>query len=308
MKVLFNYNGQYKIKNSSAVALGTFDGIHIGHQELIMLLEKQKAKGYNTVIYTFINHPMTVLQAEKAPLQLMTVKEKIKELSKYKIDFLILNPFNDELKIKSRDQFLLELIDNLNAKSIITGFNHRFGSKGLGDTDYLRTRSKEQGFELMTVEPVKLGENIVSSTLIRDLVASGKVREAATMLGRPYKLTGKVVKGFGLGRKLGFPTANMRYPKNKQIPGLGIYAVECKLSNRTYMGVTSIGYNPTFDRKEISIETYIMDFNEDIYGKDLSVSFIEKIRDEIKFASKEELSEQINKDVFTARKLIYKIR
>lgn len=308
MKVVFNYDGNYKIKKPVAIALGTFDGIHIGHQELIKSLQEQKKKGFDTVVYTFLTHPMALLSPDNTPPQIMQLREKIKVFSDFGIDHLVLNPFDSEFKNQSHEQFLSNLLEHFNVQSIIVGFNFRFGNKGIGDTEYLRMAAEKFAFDLVSIDPVNRNDLVVSSSLVRTLISAGQVRDASLILGRPYQLAGKVVRGFGRGKKLGFPTANIEYTSNKLIPKIGIYAVECWLGNISYKGVTSIGYNPTFEGKNISVETYIIDYSEEIYGRRIIIHFIDRIRDEIKFNNPEELSRQIEKDVTTAINMIYKIR
>jgi len=306
MQVIFNIDGKHSSSRQSAIALGTFDGIHLGHRELIRHLNEQKKLGLTTIVYTFLSHPMSRLAPGSTPDQIMLLKEKIIAFSRLGIDTLVLNPFSDEFLHQSHEEFLQRLVSSYNVKTLIVGFNFRFGFKGQGDTGYLEEASRRYGFDLICVPPVKLDGRIVSSTLVRSLVAEGYVEDAAHALGMPYTIAGKVIKGFGRGTLLGFPTANIARPMQKVIPKPGVYAVICKVEGNFYRGVANVGFNPTFEGNSLSIETHLVDFKGSLYGKRMRVYFMKRIRDEVKFDSPEELKDQIKADVTKANNLIYK--
>lgn len=305
MQVIFN-NGQYRDNNPSAIALGTFDGIHLGHRKLISELGQQKKhNGYKTIIYTFQTHPMRILAPEKAPSQIMLLSEKIRGFSELDVDTLVINPFNHSFLHQTPQTFLNQLLDHFNVKVLIVGFNYRFGYKGMGDIEFLYKVAHIKGFELICVPPVKREGQVISSSLIRTLISNGNVEEAACLITKPYTIRGKIIHGFGRGRNMGFPTANIKVPAHKTIPKPGVYLTKCFLGNRIFWGVTSVGINPTFSQETLNIETYILDFREDIYDKILKVSFLEHLRDEIKFNSVEDLIVQMKLDVQNAKYLIY---
>ncbi len=306
MQVIFNIDGKHSLNTKSAIALGTFDGIHLGHRELIRQLNEQKTSGLTTMVYTFLSHPMSRLAPESVPDQIMLLKEKIITFSRLGIDTLVLNPFSDEFLRQTHEEFLLSLLGSYNVKTLIVGFNFRFGYKGRGDAEYLEQASKRYGFDLICVPPVKLDDRIVSSTLVRSLITEGQVEEASRALGMPYSIAGIVVKGLGRGTLLGFPTANMVLPSRKVMPKPGVYAVLCKVGGNYYKGAASIGFNPTFDGDSLSFETHLLDFRGSLYGKRIRVYFIKRIRDEVRFSSTEELKEQIKTDVAMVNNLIYK--
>ena len=310
MRVIFNYDRSYRTSLPSAIALGTFDGIHLGHRQLINeLLDKKKTYGYQTIVYTFLNHPLQVLKPETAPPQIMLVKEKIKEFSDLGIDVLVLNQFDESLLRQSPGEFLNQLTHNLNVKSLIVGFNYRFGYRGEGDCAFLERESKLMGFDLTCVPPVQKDDLVISSTLIRSKITQGDVEEAACLLSRPYSISGTIVHGHGRGRNLGYPTANIKYSSQKVLPKPGVYLTRCSLSNEVeYWGVTSIGSNPTFSGDETTIETYLLNCNRDLYGRSMKVSFLSFIREEKTFNTVEGLVSQISRDVKMAKMLIYKYR
>ncbi|HHY81066.1 MAG TPA: bifunctional riboflavin kinase/FAD synthetase [Clostridiales bacterium] len=310
MQVIFNYDRSYRTSLPSAIALGTFDGIHLGHRQLINeLLIKKKKYGYQTIVYTFLNHPLEVLKPETAPQQIMLVKEKIKEFSNLGIDILVLNLFDDCFLHQTPNEFLDQLTDNFNIRSIIVGFNFRFGYKGAGDREFLDKEAKLRGLDLVCVPPVEKDGQLISSTLIRNKITHGYVEEASVLLSKPYSISGTIVHGHGRGRKLGFPTANIKYSAKKVLPKPGVYLTQCWLRHEGfYWGVTSIGSNPTFSGNSMNIESYLLNCHQDLYGKSMKVYFLSFLREEKAFDTAEGLKRQISRDVKLAKKLIYKYR
>ena len=308
MRVIFNYDRYYRTSRSCAIALGTFDGIHKGHRRLIAELKKQKERyGRQTIVYTFLTHPLQVLAPEKAPSHIMLLDEKIKEFSGLGIDVLVLNSFDDFFLHQTPRVFMDHLYEKYKVKALVVGFNFRFGYKGMGDRSFLETEAGERGLDLICVPPVRFEDQIVSSTLIRGFLSDGRVEEAARMLSKPYSIGGKIIHGYGRGKNMGFPTANLRFSNQKVIPKPGVYLTRCRLKGKQELlwGVTSVGWNPTFLTNRINIETHLLDFDGDLYDRVLTISFLVHLRDEMKFEKISDLVDQIQQDVKNAKKLIY---
>lgn len=309
MQVIFNYDRNYGTSKPCAIALGTFDGIHLGHRQLITELEQQKElHGLQTLVYTFLTHPLQVLAPDKAPSRLMLLGEKIKEFSSLGVDTLVLNPFDDFFMHQTPRLFLDQLYEKYNMKALVVGYNFRFGYKGTGDTSFLEKESAKRGLKLIIVQPVMYKEQVVSSTLIRSMIADGLVKEAADMLTKPYSISGKVIHGYGRGRGLGFPTANLQFSSQKAVPRPGVYLTRCRLNRQLHWGLTNVGWNPTFDDNRFHIETYILDYEGNLYGRPLTVFFLERMRDEMKFDNPADLANQMRQDLRNAKKLIYNFR
>lgn len=287
----------------SYIALGSFDGIHKGHMslidKLISLSEKHNCK---SVVYTFKNHPREIIKKNNKINLLMdnTTKEKI--LQNKKVDLVYFQEFNDEFMKLSPEEFIKFLKDKFYVKGIVVGFNYRFGYKNMGDTDLLKKFSKKYDYELIVMPPYLYEDRIISSTSIRKDLLDGKIEEANKMLGRPYMLEGKVIHGRQIGRTIGFPTANLEYNKKSLLPKEGVYFTAVYVNNNIYRGITNIGNNPTVNGVCVTVETYILDFNSDIYSNDIKVCFIKRMRDMHKFKDINGLKEQLETDKNSARK------
>ena len=283
--------------NDNFVALGSFDGLHLGHLSLINKV-KEVAKDSNgkSMVFTFKNHPRDILKKNDKIKLLMSNSEKIKILEENEIDILVFKDFDNDIMKMSPEDFIKWLCLNYNIKGIVVGFNFRFGYKNSGDIDLLSKLQEKYQYKLYVMDPFIFKDEVVSSTRIRNEVLQGNVKNSLEMLSRPYMTKGTVVHGKKLGRTLGFPTANIKIYDNKIIPGKGVYYTNVQVNDEIFKGITSIGNNPTVKGREITIETYILDFNSDIYDEDINLFFIEKIRNEIKINSLEELKEQLNKD------------
>lgn len=296
-------NPMYKREKryDTAVALGNFDGIHIGHQYLLKdNIEKAKCKNLKPSVLIFRNHTKTILKKERnSGVDIITsFEEKIKILEDLGIEIVFVMDFDEKIMKLPPDMFIDEiLLDKLNVRLITVGFDYRFGYKAQGDSKYLREVGKLKGFDVNIIEPIYVEGEIVSSTAIRNLIIEGNIEKANKLLGRKYCLTGTVVSGSNRGRNLGFPTANIDLSNRYVVPKTGVYKTYTYVGNSRLLSLTNIGYNPTFDEKELKIETYILDFDENIYGSTIKVEFIEFIRDDIKFNSAEELKAQIKKDL-----------
>lgn len=279
------------------IVLGNFDGLHIGHMELIKnTVKNAKLNNLKSMVYTFENHPLSIVNQKLAPKLIINNETKLKFLEQLHIDIVNLVPFDkDYMNIEPVD-FINLLIKHYNVKSITVGFNFKFGKNNLGDVKLLKKLSNELNFNLFVIEPIKINNNIISSTYIRSLISNGKINEANGLLYNNFFLEGKVVQGKHLGSKLGFPTANILVDNNMLVPQKGVYYTKTLYNGKEFKSITNVGWCPTVDGKHFTIETNILNFNENIYNKNLKINFIKKIRDEFKFNNVSELVNQINKD------------
>lgn len=279
------------------IALGSFDGLHLGHLSLVRkvksLAKENKSK---SIVFTFKNHPRRFININNKIELIMTNEEKIDVLQKEGIDILAFKDFDAKMMKMMPDEFINWLCKTYNVKGIVVGFNFKFGYKNLGNVELLKKFEKEYRYKLYVMEPFKSEGKIISSTTIRKELVDGNVRKAFNMLSRPYMLSGKVIDGKKLGRTIGFPTANLEINKQKVIPKKGVYYTNVKINEKIFKGITSVGNNPTVNGQELTVETYILDFSNDIYGKEINIYFIDRIRDEIKFNDIHELIEQLKKD------------
>lgn len=303
--IILEDNFKAKLEYKTYIALGSFDGLHLGHMELInKTLELAKKNNVKSMVYTFKNHPLSIINKEKVPRLLMDNETKLHMLERLGIDIVNLANFDVEYMKISPEAFIENMVKHYNIKGLIVGFNYRFGYKNCGGIDLLKEYSKKLDFELHVIESVTYEGEVVSSSRIRGLLNDGCVKEANKMLIFPYRLQGEIIKGKQLGRTLGFPTANLKYDNNFQILSTGVYYTAIEYDNRLYKGITSVGFNPTIEPvgDSITIETYILDFDKYIYGENISVYFISRMRSEIKFNSLEELVSQLKKDKEYAEK------
>ena len=295
---LINIENYEETRFSTAIALGNFDGVHIGHQQLIKkLINISKLRGLKSSVLLFKNHTRTLVDSV-GPLLLSTFEQKSRFIENLGIDIVYNMPFNDDIRKLSPDEFFVEiLINRLNVKTIVVGIDYRFGYKASGDTNTLLKLGEKYGVEVIIFNPIYFEGNIVSSSRIRQSILNGDMNKANQMLGRDYSIIGKVVKGKELGSKLGFPTANIVPEINYVIPKYGVYSTETIVDNKIYLSATSVGYNPTFAENSIKIESHIIDFNKNIYNRNIELLFIEYLRDEIKFDSVDLLKEQVFADI-----------
>ena len=289
-----------------AVTLGNFDGVHLGHKALFAVLERVKKK-YDavSVAFSFKPHPLEVLTGV-CPPKLNTEKDKEALIKKMGADYLLHCPFTRELAALSPSEFVKKiLIDGLNAKEVVVGYNYTFGDKGSGNAQTLVDLCAEYDCHVTVVPPVQTRLGVVSSTLIRSKVQAGEIEEASELLGYCYQLKGKVVKGLQLGRKLGFPTANIRLEPNMQLPKYGVYACYSAFEGRMVKSVVNVGLRPTInDNIEPTVESNLLNFSGNLYGKKMTVFFVEQLRPEQKFDGLEALKNQIAKDAQTAEKIL----
>lgn len=300
MKVIFGSAVNLNLVGPYACALGFFDGVHIGHQKLIETLKDISNKNnLKSMVFTFENHPMTLLNKGCAPKLITDNNTKTKVFEKLGIDVLVYCDINKGFLNTRAQSFVKDiLIGNLNVNAVIAGFNFRFGFKGEGNSNYLLSCGKKLGIDVNIVNPVYMDGKLVSSTTIREFLRLGNVAMANSFLGRPYSIRGKVVHGEKRGRGMGFPTANICFDENLAIPDNGVYVTKVDTGSGVFdkIGVTNIGHNPTFGANPKSIETHILDFDDDLYEKELNIEFYERIRGEMTFKSPSELTDQVNRD------------
>lgn len=310
MKVYTNIEDFKDVKNP-VVTTGTFDGVHLGHQKIITRLkEAAKESDGETVLLTFYPHPRMVLFPDDNELKLLnTQQEKIELLEKYGVDHLIIYPFTKEFSRLTSVEFVRNiLVNKIKTKHLIIGYNHHFGRNREGSFEHLKEYGPVYGFEVEEI-PAKDIEHIeISSTKIRKALQTGDVKAATAFLGHFYSLSGKVIEGLKLGRTIGYPTANIIVEdKYKLIPADGIYAVKIKQDDTIYGGMLSIGNNPTVEGKGRSIEVNIFDFDKTIYGQEVTIYFVERLRDEVKFSNLEELKKQLVKDKVNSSRLLTEV-
>jgi len=291
--------------SNSVITLGNFDGIHIGHQELVsMVIRRAKELKGQSMVVTFRPHPLKILAPEKCPPLISIYEEKIRLLEKLGIDVLVKIPFSLDFAAMTPRDFVKDILCGLlGAKEIFVGYNYRFGRGREGTTETLKKMGEEFGFSVNEVEQISHNGKAVSSTAIRQLLKDGRVEDAADLLGRPYALIGIVVHGDSRGRQLGFPTANI-VSRHVIIPSDGVYAVKVAARDRCYDGVANIGFRPTFDKQTLAIEVHLFDFDEDLYGEEVTLFFLSKIREERKFESADALIRQISKDIEEAKSIL----
>lgn len=295
-------------QRSTVITQGTFDGVHLGHQKiLIKVCQSAKKRDMLSTLLTFYPHPRLVLNPENNELKLLTTLEEKQELlEEIGIDRLVVLPFTKEFSRIEPHAFVRDiLIDKLKMKHFIIGYDHRFGKNREGSIKSLRLLSNAFNFTLNEIPALDVEESIISSTKIRNHLLVGKVQEAAKLLGRTYSLTGTVVKGREQGRVLGYPTANISV-KNpyKLIPSNGVYAVRVNVNAQEYNGMMNIGDNPTFQDAKWSCEVYIFEFNQDIYDQEIQVHFVDRLRDEVKYNRVEQLTKQLRQDEIHAKKVL----
>ena len=299
----------YDEDKRSVVTIGTFDGIHLGHQEILSRLIKfSKNKDLNSVVLTFFPHPRIILNKYNEVKMIDTLDEKIIHLNEIGIDSLIIHPFDRNFSLLSANQFIKDfLVDKLKIKHIIIGYDHRFGKGREASVTDLKNYANDYDFTVEEIKAQEIEKITVSSTKIRNSINQGDIKTTEKYLGRYFNLTGKVVKGDGLGKKINYPTANIFIEETyKIIPKDGVYLVETIIKDKLFKGMMNIGHRPTIGTKNKSIEVHLFNFNEDIYGQVISIKMISKIRDEKKFSSIQALKEQLVKDENYCLKLINK--
>jgi riboflavin kinase/FMN adenylyltransferase len=299
LKIHENIHELAPIKNP-VITIGTFDGVHIGHQAIFNRMKEEASKiGGETVVITFHPHPRIVLGYDNSQLRFINRQsKKIELLEKAGVDHLIILKFTKEFSLKTSDEFIKEMvIDIIQPKIIVIGHDHHFGKNREGNFELLSSYAKLFDFRVIKVEAQSVDNITVSSSKIRKLLEQGNVHDANLLLGYTYSITGKVVKGKSIGKDIGFPTANIETgDEYKLIAAVGVYACLIDYKGKTYKGMSNIGFRPTIDHGALTIEVNIFDFNQQIYGEEITIYFVERLRNEIKFDSLEALTEQLKKD------------
>lgn len=297
----------FKSTQKTIVTLGTFDGMHIGHQAILNKLKLQKKiYGYQTVVLTFFPHPRMVLKTDTKISLLNTIDERVALIDSFGIDCLVVQEFTQEFANLSAEEFVKSiLVDQFNIGKIIIGYDHRFGKNRSADIHDLIEFGNKYHFDVEQISAEELNDVSVSSTKIRNALTNGDVALAKTYLGYPYMVSGKVVAGKQLGRTIGYPTANIQVAEDyKLIPAIGVYVVGVTVKGANYYGMLSIGTNPTVGGTEKTIEVFIFDFNDTIYNEEISVQFLTKIRNEEHFPSVDVLIDALKNDEIFSRNYI----
>lgn len=311
MKVICSSLRWRQTTQGLGIALGNFDGVHLGHQAILKkMCRAVRQKGWKSAVYTFDPHPAKILAPKSAPPLLQTLEQKLAFFRRLGLDFVILEKFDAKFSRLPARQFLQKiLVDRLRVKGIWVGYDFTFGHQRLGNVEKLRNFCQNQGIDIAVMPAQFTQKALVSSTQIRALVSEGEVALAQKLLGRPFALIGKVVKGKGIGGKLGIHTANVKV-ENELLPKNGIYITSTTIPRltthdsrlTTYPSATSVGFNPTFPGKGFSVETHLIGFKGNLWGKKIEVAFLKWLRDELTFPNAETLATQIQKDIAETKK------
>jgi len=300
--IVVNGSSAFFPKSETSVTIGNFDGVHLGHQELLRrTVARAAAAEGHSVAMTFSPHPVRFFSPKARFYEITSLEEKADLIAAFGIETLIVESFTGEVGRMWPEEFAREILSRrLRARHVVVGYDFTFGRNRTGTPPALAQIGRELGFEVEVVPPLVRGGLIVSSTRIRDLLLAGRVREAEELLRRPYGISGPVITGAGRGRKLGFPTANIQF-RQELIPLPGVYVADAEIGGVRRRGVANIGFNPTFGENSLGVEVHLFDFDGDLYGQEVHLYFRDRIRDEKKFKSVEELVRQIKRDVQYAR-------
>jgi riboflavin kinase/FMN adenylyltransferase len=306
MQVIKGFEKFQSFSSHSVLAIGNFDGIHLGHQKILQLLvEKAKKHSLPSLVLTFSPHPEKIL-GEKTVKMIQTLNQRLREIEKFGTDAVLIVPFDEKFSSLSGQDFIKKIVVNtLKGKEIIVGENFRFGKNREGDISLLQQSASRFSFRVYSIPPVVKDEMVVSSSLIRSSLLEGKIEIANNLLGRLYEIEGSVIKGESRGKALGFPTANIE-TENEIIPP-GVFISTSLIDSKKFPSLTNVGNRPTFHQKEIIIESFIINLNKNLYGEKIRVNFIKKIRDEMKFKTPDHLSQQIKKDLEKAKDYFSKV-
>ncbi len=306
MKIYRKIEDITKPFTNACVTIGNFDGVHYGHQQLFAtVVEKARVLSGTSVVITFDPHPLQVLLPGGIKL-ISTYRQKEELIELSGIDILLVIPFTREFATTTADAFVAELlVQRIGVKELVVGYDYAFGKGRSGNIEFLKRQGCIYDFPVTVVEACYLGDQLVSSTKIRELVKEGEMAAARELLGRHYQIRGTVRVGKQRGGKvIGFPTANLSFNEEDLVPKHGVYVTQVCCEGKEYGGILNIGYNPTFGEEQLVAETHIFDFNEDIYGKPIKVNLLQFLRVEKKFSGAKELSEQIARDVLLAKKIL----
>ena len=292
-------------EKDTIVTVGVFDGVHLGHRELFSELLKQAGEnGMFSAVVTFRQHPEDLLSSKKKLPYLTDIQTRVRLLQNEGVDIIVPLTFDGELAGLDAGVFVGLLQKHLRMRGMIIGSDFALGKGRKGDTETLRRLGEEKGFGVTVVPPLEIDGEVVSSTTIRKAMAEGDMRKVHRLTGRYFSLHGKVVTGAGRGEGLGFPTANLDVNSGQALPPDGVYAGIAHINGRTYQTMTNVGKDPTFGRNERTVESYLLDYSGDLYGHELRVDFVAKLRDEKKFASADELKRQVTEDIKQGKSLL----
>ncbi|WP_127846731.1 bifunctional riboflavin kinase/FAD synthetase [Psychroflexus aestuariivivens] len=308
---IYNKVSEFDNTIPTVVTIGTFDGVHIGHRKIIQrLVDSAKAKNLETALLTFYPHPRMVLQQDSDLKLIDSIEEKKTILRDTGLDHLIIHPFTMEFSRLTAEEYVEDiLVKGLNAKKIVIGYDHRFGRNRTANIEDLKMFGKNYGFEVDEISKQDVEDVAVSSTKIRNALESGDLEKANAYLSRPFILSGKIIKGKGLGRKMGYPTANLNIKdEHKLIPKEGVYVVVAVINGDKFFGMMNIGTNPTVGGQSRSIETFFFDMNKDLYGEYLEIQLLKRIRSEAKFEGLDALIKAMQADEVFSRKYIQKYK
>lgn len=298
--------------HNAHVTIGTFDGVHIGHQKILnQLSAKAKLNHGESVLFTFDPHPRNVLNPDNPVALLQTIDEKLNKLERRGLQNVVVYPFTLDFAKTPAETFIKSfLVDQLKIKSVVIGYDHHFGKNRSGSLEHFQELSKIYDFNVEEIPAQDIDDINVSSTKIRNALLAGEIETANKYLGEPFQINGHVVHGASLGKKLGFPTANLQVENTfKLIPKNGVYLVRCSIDQKSYFGMMNIGLRPTISKNadaELSIEVHIFDYQKNLYGQLLQVELLSYVRSEIQFSNSEKLSEQLGKDETHCRSIMCK--
>jgi riboflavin kinase/FMN adenylyltransferase len=296
-----------RLSQPACLTIGAFDGVHRGHQALVSeMVGHARATGKSPVVLTFYPHPSVVLRGRRPSFYISTPEEKAEYLSALGVEAVVTHPFNQEVANISAADFVARLVEYVRLSELWCGSDFALGHNRQGDVAFLRAEGKRRGFTVHVTAPVLMDGEVISSTRIRQALRDGAVEQAARMLGRPFRLPGKVVEGAKRGRTIGIPTANLEVWEERAFPAVGVYACRAHHTGNVYSAVTNIGYRPTFNSTEPkpTIEAHLLDFSGDLYGSTLTLEFIARLRSELKFSGVEALVAQIQRDIEAARQIL----
>ena len=287
-----------KSKEPSILTLGTFDGVHQGHKKIIkQLINESRKNNLRSFILTFFPHPRNVLKSNSEVKSISTLEEKTEIFSKLGVQELIIQDFDKSFSSMTAGEFIELLVNNLNLKKIIVGFNHKFGKNRSADINVLKSYSFKYNFEVIEIKAFEIKDLEISSTRIRNAIDGGNIERCNSFLGYNFNILGKVIKGKSIGKSIGFPTANLDIIVNyKILPKNGVYLVKSTVEKKELYGMMNIGFNPTFGMNKKTIEVHFFNYNNDLYNKEIRVELLKFIRDEIKFKTIKKLQTQLNSD------------
>ena len=307
MMEVIKANSSSDIKlNKTSIALGTFDGVHLGHQQIIKeAVLRAKECSLQSMIYTFDPHPLQVICPGSGPSLITSLQERIELLKEFEPDYIYVQHFTPAFAALDYREFVVNyLVKSFGAQQLVVGEDFSFGHQGHGDISSLQKLASDYGFNVTAQETVCIDGQRVKSTIIRRLIGEGRMERASSFLGRYFSLSGEVVSGSGRGRGIGYPTANINPPEEIVSPARGVYAVMVDLEGKVFPGVANLGCRPTFNDSSLSMEVHLLDYQGDLYRRELQVEFISYLRPEISFSSPERLKERIGRDIISARRTL----